>query len=139
MDMSSALAFIAGNRNGVLMTIKADGRPQASNINYHADGVRVRISVTADRAKTANVRRDPRTSLHVTSADFWSWVVVEGTASLSRVASEGDDETAQTLRQLYRDVRGEHNHWANYDAAMIADRRQVLTMTVEHAYGQLSQ
>jgi PPOX class probable F420-dependent enzyme len=68
------LDFVADNRWGVLATIKADGRPQLSNIGYAYDraaGV-VRISVTADRAKTRNLLRDPRASLHVTSSDFWT-------------------------------------------------------------------
>jgi len=40
----------------------------------------VRISVTDDRAKTRNARRDPRVSFYVTSDDFWSYAVAEGVA-----------------------------------------------------------
>ncbi len=43
----------------------------------------VRISATADRAKSANARRDPRVSLHVTAEDFWSYVVLEGDAEVT--------------------------------------------------------
>ena len=137
MDLDTAFAFVRNWDCGVLLTIGADGRPHASNINFAATLPTVRISVTADRVKTANLRRDPRASLHVTSSDFWTWVVLEGTASLSPIASEGDRETAEALRQLYRDIRGEHNNWADYDRAMVQDQRQVLTIEVTRAYGQL--
>ena len=42
------LALISGNSLGVLATIKADGRPQLSNVSYHFDPreVVVRVSIT---------------------------------------------------------------------------------------------
>jgi hypothetical protein len=44
---------------------------------------------------------------------------------------------AEALRHYYRKVRGEHPDWAEYDAAMIADQRLLLAITVERAYGVL--
>ena len=84
---------------GVLITLKSDGRPQASNIAYatDVDDERVRISVTTSRAKTNNLQRDPRASLHVTSDDFWKWVVLEGDASFSPVATAGDEASVAAL------------------------------------------
>ena len=38
--------------------------------------------MTEGRAKTANLRRDPRAALEVTSADGWAWATAEGTATL---------------------------------------------------------
>ncbi len=60
MQIDDALDFIRDKRNGILIALKSDGRPQSSNIAYAvgADGV-IRISVTDGRAKTANLRRDP--------------------------------------------------------------------------------
>ena len=96
------LGFLAENRWGVLATIKRDGRPQLSNVGYAWDGGLLRVSVTADRAKTRNLQRDPRVTLHVASKDFWTWVAVEGTAERTPVAadphegsggSEGSDGT----------------------------------------------
>ena len=65
------LAVISGNSLGVLATIKRDGRPQLSNVSYHFDPRRVAIevSITEPRAKTRNLRRDPRASIHVSSDD----------------------------------------------------------------------
>jgi PPOX class probable F420-dependent enzyme len=133
------LAFLAEHRWGVLATIKNDGRPQLSNIGYSYDleSSLVRISVTADRVKTRNLQRDPRVTLHVASTDFWSWVAVEGTAELTPVAADPHDATVEELVTYYRAINGEHDDWADYRAAMVADRRLVLRFRPEHAYGQL--
>jgi PPOX class probable F420-dependent enzyme len=63
------LALIADNSLGVLATIKGDGRPQMSNVTYHFDPreLTIEVSVTEPRAKTRNLRRDPRASLLVSS------------------------------------------------------------------------
>lgn len=133
------LDFLAAHRNGVLVTLKRDGRPQLSNIVYSAEAGtgRVRISVTADRAKTRNALRDPRVSLQTSSSDFWSYLVVEGEAELSPVTTDPHDATADALVELYRSLAGEHADWDDYRAAMIRERRQVLAFAVTHAYGQL--
>lgn len=135
------LAFVAGNRRGVLTTIKRDGRPQLSNVGYAWDATDdtglIRVSVTDDRAKTRNLRRDPRVSLHVTSADFWTWVVVEGTAELTPVAEDPHDATVDELIAYYRGTAGEHPDWDDYRRAMVADRRLVVRIRPEHAYGQV--
>jgi PPOX class probable F420-dependent enzyme len=133
------LAFVAENRWGVLATIKSDGRPQLSNIGYSYDPESrlVRVSVTADRAKTRNLERDPRVTLHVASKDFWTWVAVEGTAELTPVAADPHDATVEELITYYRGISGEHENWDEYRAAMVADRRLVVRFRPEHAYGQL--
>ncbi|MCU1613749.1 MAG: class putative F420-dependent enzyme [Frankiales bacterium] len=135
------LAFVAENRWGVLATIKRDGRPQLSNVGYAyetgTDHGLIRVSVTADRAKTRNLEADPRVALHVTSADFWTWVVVEGTAELSPVAADPRDSTVEELITYYRGANGEHPDWDDYRAAMVRDRRRVVRFSPEHAYGQL--
>lgn len=140
MTVSAAhLTFLAAHRNGVLVTLKRDGRPQLSNIIYHADAAsgRVRISLTADRAKTKNATRDPRVAMHVSAPDFWSWVVVEGEAELTPVATDPHDATVEALIDLYRSISGEHPDWDDYRAAMVKEQRQMLSFTTAHAYGQL--
>ncbi|HEV7721538.1 MAG TPA: PPOX class F420-dependent oxidoreductase [Iamia sp.] len=136
MDLTAALAYARTRDHGVLVTLKADSRPQLSNINYGVDdGGVVRVSITADRAKYANLVRDPRVSLHVTAEDFWSYVVLEGDADLTPVAAAPDDATVEELVELYRSVGGEHPDWDDYRAAMVADRRVVLRLRPTHAYG----
>jgi PPOX class probable F420-dependent enzyme len=138
MDLAQAAPFLAESHHGVLITLRADGGPQASNIAYSfADGL-IRISVTADRAKTKNLRRDPRASLHVTSADFWRYVVADGVADLSPLAAEPGDATTLALREVYEHVRGEpHPDWAEFDQAMIRDHRLVISIRPTHVSGQL--
>ena len=73
--------------------------------------------------------------LHVTSEDFWSYVVVEGRAELTPVAAAPDDATVDELVALYRSVQGEHDDWDEYRASMVEGGRLVLRLHPEHAYG----
>ena len=136
MDTAALHQLVASKHQGVLVTLKRDGRPQLSNIAYHlADDDVIRISVTADRAKTANLRRDPRASLHVTRDDFYAYAVVEGTAALLPVASDPGDATADALVEYYRAVVGEHDDWDEYRATMVADRRLLIELPIGRLYG----
>lgn len=132
------LGLFSENDGGVLVTLKRDGRPQLSNVNhfYYPDEHIVRVSITEGRAKTRNLRRDPRAGYHVTSQDRWAWTVADGTAELSPVAADPEDDTVAELITLYRDVQGEHPDWDDYRQAMVRDRRIVLRLHVEHVYGQ---
>ncbi|MBA2641106.1 MAG: PPOX class F420-dependent oxidoreductase [Nocardioidaceae bacterium] len=122
---------------GVLATLKRDGRPQLSNVNHVFDPVRrtVRVSITDGRAKTANLRRDPRASYHVSSVDGWSYAVAEGTARLSPPAADPRDATVEELIDVYRQAAGEHPDWEDYRSAMVRDRRMVLTLVIDRVYG----
>ncbi|WP_405429978.1 PPOX class F420-dependent oxidoreductase [Micromonospora sp. NBC_00617] len=129
--------LIAGRSMGVLATLKRDGRPQLSTVVYSFDRTAglIRVSVTEGRAKTANLRRDPRASFHVSSEDGWAYAVVEGRAELTAPAADVDDATVEELVGLYRALRGEHPDWADYRNAMVAERRLVLRLHVERIYG----
>lgn len=129
MELAAALDFIRPRRNGVLVALKRDGRPQLSNITYTLgdDGV-VRISITADRAKYTNLLRDPRASLYVGKEDFWGYVVIGAQAELTAVAADADDATVDELVSVYRGAVGEHPDWDEYRAAMVADRRVVVRL-----------
>jgi PPOX class probable F420-dependent enzyme len=138
MTLEEAFVFTRQHSQGVLVTLRTDGRPQISNIMYVAAGdVSVRISVTDSRAKTNNLRRDPRGALHVTSSDFWSYVVLDGAVALSPVAQSTDDAVVAELVDMYREARGDHPDWAEFRRAMVDQRRLVATLTAIHAYGQL--
>jgi PPOX class probable F420-dependent enzyme len=137
MELSEALEFAAARRNGVLVTQKRDGRPQLSNIAYVViDGV-VKISITATRAKYKNLVRSAQASVYVSREDFWGYVVLEGDAELSSVATEPDDAAVEELVELYRAVAGEHPDWDEYRTAMVADKRVVVRLRPTHAYGML--
>ena len=131
------LAMISGNSLGVLTTIKRDGRPQLSNVSYHFDPrtSTIAVSVAEPRAKTRNLRRDPRASIYVRSDDGWAYAVAEGNAVLTPPAAAADDDTVEALVALYRNITGEHPDWDDYRRAMVADRRVLVTVPITHLYG----
>lgn len=131
------LALIADNSMGVLATLKRDGRPQLSNVSYHFDPrtLTIEVSVTEPRAKTRNLRRDPRASLLVSSDDGWAYAVAEGDAVLTPPAAAADDDTVESLVALYRKIAGEHPDWDDYRRAMVIDRRVLVRITIGHLYG----
>jgi PPOX class probable F420-dependent enzyme len=144
MELNDGLGFVRSHTQGVLVTRRADGRPQLSNILYHLSGLKrsgdpdpvVRISVTDARAKTRNLRREPTAALYVPGESFWSYVVLDATAELSPVAAAADDSTVEELVELYRSIRGEdHPDWAEYRETMVAERRVVVRLHPTHAYG----
>jgi PPOX class probable F420-dependent enzyme len=138
MELSTALTFVRALHQGVLTTVRRDGRPQLSNIIYATDDAgTIRISVTADRAKAKNLRRDPRAALYVCGDNFWAYAVVEGEAELSPVAAEHSDATVEELIALYRSLSGEHPDWDEYRRSMVNDRRLVVRLRPTYAYGML--
>jgi len=130
-------ALFGTGPRGVLVTLKRDGRPQLSNVGYLYDSSSraVLISVTDTRAKTSNLRRDPRASFYVTTPDLGAYAVGEGLADLSPVATEADDAVVDQLVGHYRALQGEHPDWADFRKAMVHERRLLLRLPLTHAYG----
>ncbi len=138
LSLDDAFSFIEPRTHGVLVTLRSDGRPQLSNILYlTGPDHTARISVTDSRAKTNNLRRDPRGSLHVTSEDFWSYVVLDGSVDLSPVAAAPDDAVVEELVGMYRLAQGEHPDWDEFRRAMVTQGRIVATLRPTHAYGMV--
>lgn len=134
---SPLFGLLHKSRNGVLVTLKRDGRPQLSNVSFSYDDATraIRISATDDRAKTRNLRRDPRASFYVSTPDLGAYLVAEGDAEVTPVAADPQDATVDELVEVYRAIAGEHPDWAEYRAAMVADRRVVITLRADRAYG----
>lgn len=138
MEIDEALAAARQQHQAHLVTLRADGRPQLSNVLQAVgeDGL-IRVSVTASRAKTANLRRTPWAAVHLDHPSFWSYAVIEGDVTLSEVAAAPDDETVEELVGLYRALQGEHDDWDDYRASMVADQRLVVRIRPTYAYGAL--
>ena len=138
MELLDAVDFARTTRQSVLTTVRGDGRPQLSNVFHHVfdDGI-IRISITDSRAKTTNMRRDPRVSLHVNRSDFYAYAVIEAEADLAPVAAAVDDATVDELVDYYRSVAGEHPDWDEYRQAMVDDGRLLLKLTPTRAYGMV--
>ena len=129
--------LIAGSSLGVLATIKADGRPQLSPVTpyYDVDAGVINVSITVSRAKYANLRRDPRATLEVTSADGRAWATAEGTATLTGPGTDPNGPEVEALVAYYRAAAGEHPDWDEYRSVMVSDQRVLISIQVERVYG----
>ena len=130
-------ALLAESRLGVLATIRSDGRPQLSPVMpfYDQDAGVIYVSTGDGLAKTANLRRDPRATLEVTSPDGWSWATADGTATLVGPGTDPHGPEVEALVDYYRTAAGEHPDWAEYRSVMVSERRVLIVITVEHVYG----
>lgn len=130
-------ALFGSGPRGVLVTLKQDGRAQLSNVGYLYDSTSrsVLISVTEPRAKTRNLRRDPRASFHVTTPDLGAYAVGEGSAELGPVTQVPGDPASDQLVDHYRALQGEHPDWAEFREAMVLEQRLLLRIPLARAYG----
>jgi PPOX class probable F420-dependent enzyme len=122
------LAFIRPRHHAIVMTTRADGRPQASPVTCGVDEEgRIVIATYPERAKTVNARRDPRVSVLFLSDDFGeAWVQVDGRAEVLDVPV-----AVEALVDYYRSISGEHPDWAEYRAAMVEQGKSLLRVTPE--------
>jgi PPOX class probable F420-dependent enzyme len=130
--------LIAESRLGVLATIKSNGVPQLSPVTpfYDRAAGLIYVSMTEGRAKTANLRRDPRAALEVTTPDGWGWATAEGRVTLTGPGSDPRGPEVEALVDYYRSAAGEHPDWNEYRAVMVSDRRVLMAMSVDRVYGE---
>ncbi|GAA5164760.1 PPOX class F420-dependent oxidoreductase [Pseudonocardia eucalypti] len=131
-------ALLAESRLGVLATLKSDGRPQLSPVMpyYDRSAEVLYVSMTEGRAKTTNLRRDPRAALEVTGPDGFSWATAEGGVTLTGPGTDPHGPEVDALVDYYRAAAGEHPDWEEYRSVMVADRRVLMKMAVDHVYGE---
>ena len=127
--------FISKNDKAVLSTFRRNGAAQLSIVIVGNYGGGAAFTTTEDRAKLANLRRDPRCSLLVSQDSWWGFVVLEGTARIMSADNTDPDELRQAFREVYRSISGEHPDWDEYDRAMVEDRRAVVIVVSERIYG----
>jgi PPOX class probable F420-dependent enzyme len=130
--------LLAKARIGVLATIKANGMPQLSPVTpfYDQQADVVYVSMTEGRAKTVNLRREPRAAIEVTSADGWEWATAEGTVTLTGPGTDPHGPEVEALVDYYRAAAGEHPNWDEYRSVMVSDRRVLMTLAVARVYGE---
>jgi PPOX class probable F420-dependent enzyme len=134
VEREALLDFVRPRHHAVLMTTRADGRPQASPVTCGVDGDgRIVVSTYPDRAKAVNVRRDPRVSVCVLSDDFGgAWVQVDGTAEVIDPPA-----SVEPLVDYFRCISGEHPDWDEYRQAMLDQGKSLIRVTVE-AWGPIA-
>ncbi|SCG61361.1 PPOX class F420-dependent oxidoreductase [Micromonospora humi] len=128
VDRDALTEFLRPRHRVVLMTTRADGRPQSSPVSCGVDAEgRLVISTYPERAKVTNIRRDPRVSACVLSDD-WNgpWVQVDGVAEVLDLPA-----ALEPLVDYFRSISGEHPDWDEYRAAMVAQGKSLIRVTIE--------
>ncbi len=128
--------FASETHRGVLTTFRRNGAAQMSIISCGPLREGIAFTVTEDRVKLKNLRRDPRCSLMVSRESWWGFVVLEGHAQIISADNTGPEELRLALREAYSACSGEdHPNWAEYDQAMRDDRRSVIIVVPDNIYG----
>jgi PPOX class probable F420-dependent enzyme len=126
VDLDGLLDFIRPRHHMIVIARRADGSPQASPVTGAVDDQgRIVISTYPDRAKTHNLRRDPRCGVLVMSDDFGgAWVQVDGSAEVLDLP-----DALEPLVEYFRSISGEHPNWDEYRQAMIEQAKSLLRIT----------
>ncbi|WP_377268511.1 PPOX class F420-dependent oxidoreductase [Peterkaempfera sp. SMS 1(5)a] len=117
-DLAELVEFLRPRHRALLITTRADGRPQTSPVACGVDSEgRIVVSTYPQRVKSHNARRDARVSVCVLSDDWdGPYVQVDGEAEVLDLP-----EALEPLVDYYRCIAGEHPDWDEYREAM---RRQ---------------
>jgi PPOX class probable F420-dependent enzyme len=127
VQRSELLDFIRPRHRMILITRRQDGSPQSSPVTAGVDAAgRVVISTYPERAKVANLRRDPRCSVLVLSEDFGdAWVQADGTAEVLDLP-----DSVEPLVDYFRAISGEHPDWAEYRQAMVEQGKSLIRISL---------
>jgi PPOX class probable F420-dependent enzyme len=128
VDAAALAEFIRPRHRAILVTTRADGRPQLSPVACGLDTEgRIVISSYPNRAKSHNARRDPAVSVCVLS-DTWdgAYVQVDGTAEVLDLP-----EALEPLVEYYRVISGEHPDWDEYREAMAQQGKCLIRVTMQ--------
>ena len=126
VELDALLEFARSRHHLILITTRADGAPQSSPVTGGVDaGGRIVISSYPERAKVANLRRQPSCSVLVLSDDFGgAWVQVDGEAEVLDLP-----EALEPLVDYFRAISGEHPDWDEYREAMRAQGKSLIRIT----------
>jgi PPOX class probable F420-dependent enzyme len=134
VDRAGLNEFVGTRHRAVLITTRADGRPQASPVTSGLDAQgRLVIASYPERAKAINIRRDPRVTVCLLS-DEWNgpWVQLDGTGEVIDMP-----EAMDGLVEYYRCIAGEHPDWDEYREAMRRQDKSLIRITID-AWGPVA-
>jgi PPOX class probable F420-dependent enzyme len=128
VDREALLDFVRPRHHLVLVTHRRDGRPQLSPVAGGIDAQgRVVIATYPQRAKVANLRREPAASVLVLSDDWdGPWVQLDGRAEVIDLP-----EAVEPLVDYFRAVAGEHPAWDEYRQAMVDQGKCLVRVTID--------
>lgn len=115
VSLNELLRFVRPRHRMILLTRRRDRSPQLSPVTAGVDpDGRIVIATYPERAKVANLRRDPTGTVLVLSDDFGdAWVQVDGTAEVLDLPV-----ALEPLVEYFRSISGEHPDWDGYRQAM---------------------
>jgi PPOX class probable F420-dependent enzyme len=122
------LDFVRTRHNATLVTTRRNGRPQVSPVTAGVDGEgRLAISTYPQRAKVANLRREPAVTVLIHSDD-WNgpYVQLDGTAEVI-----DQPDAVEPLVDYFRSISGEHPDWDEYRQAMRDQGKSLIRVTIE--------
>ncbi|MFC9518987.1 PPOX class F420-dependent oxidoreductase [Nocardiaceae bacterium NPDC056970] len=122
------LDFVRPRHRGVLIARKQSGGLQISPVTSGLDAEgRIVISTYPQRAKAANIRRDPHVSVCVLSDDFnGAYVQIDGTAEVLDMP-----DALEPLVEYFRCISGEHPDWDEYRDAMRKQGKSLIRITID--------
>jgi PPOX class probable F420-dependent enzyme len=128
VDRDELLRFVRPRHHVVLVTRRRDGAPQLSPVAAGVDAEgRIVIATYPQRAKVANLRRDPTAHVLVLSDDWnGAWVQVDGTAEVIDLPA-----AVEPLVEYFRSISGEHPDWDEYRRAMVDQGKCLVRVTIE--------
>jgi PPOX class probable F420-dependent enzyme len=129
--------FLHDNPQGVLTSFRRNGMPQLSIVTVYPRDGGVGISITENRMKFKNLLRDPRCSVLVSHADWWSgFLVFEGRAEMVHSGNADPAALRQARRYIFSaTTRRRSADWDEYDRIAEADKRVALIVRPDHVYG----
>jgi PPOX class probable F420-dependent enzyme len=142
MPITSQLApqieqFIHDNPQGVMTSFRRNGMPQLSIVTVYPRDGGVGISITETRIKFKNLLRDPRCSVLISHADWWSgFLVFEGTAELTHSGNTDPEALRLARRHIFSaTTRRRSADWDEYDRIANDDKRVAMLLRPSHVYG----
>lgn len=128
VEKDELLEFLRPRHRCLLVTTRADGRPQLSPVTSGVDGAgRLVISTYPERAKVRNLRRTAFATACILSEE-WNgpWVQIEGPAEVLDLP-----EALDGLVEYYRCISGEHPNWDEYREAMRRQGKSLVRVDIE--------
>ena len=129
--------FIHDNPQGVLTSFRRNGMPQLSIVTVYPRDGGVGISITETRMKFKNLLRDPRCSVLISHADWWSgFLVFEGAAELKYSGNTDPEALRMARRHIFSaTTRRRSADWEEYDRIANDDKRVAMLLRPSHVYG----
>lgn len=111
-------------RLAILATLRRDGSPQLTPINYVYQDGRLLISTTRDRAKYHNIRRHPQVSLCILRPQGRPYVTVFGRAQIEEA------DIVEGTAEIFRGI-SDRPLPENFEELLRQQRRVLIIVTPE--------